>query len=139
MMKEAFYTVDEEYRQKQYPRGYFAAIAKSGRQGGIALVILGLVILLMGVGLGFITFLIFMDSVKEGDTEGMVGPAVFMWIVALLFALGGDSVDQDGNPPEENGSGGVDSEECESQRLPGERDPRFCGTGGGIGLYPGQA
>ncbi len=88
-MKEAFYTVDEAYRQKQYPRGYFAAIAKSGRQGGIALVILGLVILLMGAGLGFITFVIFMDSVKEGDTEGMVGPAVFMWIVALLFALGG--------------------------------------------------
>lgn len=88
-MKEAFYTVDEEYRQKQYPRGYFAAIAKSGRQGGIALVILGLVILLMGAGLGFITIVIFMDSVKEGDTEGMVGPAVFMWIVALLFALGG--------------------------------------------------
>ena len=27
-MKEAFYTVDEEYRQKQYPRGYFAAKAK---------------------------------------------------------------------------------------------------------------
>lgn len=64
-MKEAFYTVDEEYRQKQYPRGYFAAIAKSGRQGGIALVILGLVILLMGAGLGFITIVIFMDSVKS--------------------------------------------------------------------------
>lgn len=84
-MAEKVVLMDRAYREKHYPKGYFAAIAKGARGGGVVLIICGLILALMGLGIlaleaAFLT---------GGDPADSITEIIFIGIIGLVFLVPG--------------------------------------------------
>lgn len=86
-MGDKIILMDEKYREKHFPKGFFAAMAKDARGGGIALIICGVVLALMGAGI--LWLLIAMMLAGSFDVSEDVGVMVFFGIVGLFFLVPG--------------------------------------------------
>lgn len=86
-MADKLVPMDRAYREKHYPKGYFAAIAKGARGGGIALIICGAVLALMGGGI----LALVISSMTDGDfnPERDLSAMIFFGVVGLLFLVPG--------------------------------------------------
>lgn len=89
MMDNAFLPMTEEYRQRNYPNGYFEALAKSGGSGGVILIICGAVLALMGLLFGYMEVQFLIEFLRGETYGGAEGFLIVMGIVTLLFLLGG--------------------------------------------------
>ncbi len=83
-MAEKVVLMDKAYREKHYPKGYFAAIAKGARGGGVALIICGGILALMGLGILALEVMF----LAEGD-PGPIGEIIFIGIIGLVFLVPG--------------------------------------------------
>lgn len=86
-MGDKLITMDSKYRKKHYPKGFFAAMAKEARGGGVALIICGLILGLMG--LAVLWLLVAMALSGDLDTSEDLGGMVFFGIIGLLFLIPG--------------------------------------------------
>ncbi len=78
--------MDSKYREKHYPRGFYAAMVKNTRGGGIALIICGLLLALIG---GAILFVLAAMAFSGEDLSAALGENVFFGIVGLVFFVPG--------------------------------------------------
>lgn len=86
-MTNAFTPIDEEYRQKHYPNGYFESLAK--KSGGITLIVCGAVLGLMGLAVGYAAVHFLLDLIHGEGYDGIVGGTIFMLLLALAFLVPG--------------------------------------------------
>lgn len=84
-MADKVVLMDRAYREKHYPNGYFAAVAKNARGGGVALIICGLVLALMGLGILALEAAIF----TAGDAADSISEIIVIGIVGLVFLVPG--------------------------------------------------
>lgn len=86
-MGDKLITMDRAYREKHYPKGFFTAMAKSARNGGIALIICGAVLALMGGG---ILWMVISVALEGGfDLSEELSVMIFLSIVGLIFLVPG--------------------------------------------------
>lgn len=79
-----FQELSDKYRQKHYPEGYFASVAKGS--GGLILVVCGVVLALIGICPAAIP----VDYLLGGMEDSMdISVLIFFIILALLFLGGG--------------------------------------------------
>lgn len=79
-----FQELSDKYRQKHYPEGYFASVAKGS--GGLVLVVCGVVLALIGICPAAIP----VDYLLGGMDDSMdISVLIFFIILALLFLGGG--------------------------------------------------
>lgn len=86
-MDKYFIQINEEAREKRWENGYFATLAKQG--GGIALIICGAVLALLGVGIGSLALRFSIDISQGANYNGMMGITIFFWCLALFFLIPG--------------------------------------------------
>lgn len=86
-MGDKIITMDEKYRQKHYPKGFFAQLIKQAKGGGVVLVICGAVLALMGAGI--LWLLISMISSGSFDVSEDMGAMVVFAIIGLVFLIPG--------------------------------------------------
>lgn len=86
-MGDKIITMDSKYRKKHYPKGFFAAMAKGARGGGIILIVCGLVLALMGGALLYM--LIAMSASGAVNISENMGEFIFFGIVGLVFFIPG--------------------------------------------------
>lgn len=86
-MGDKIITMDSAYREKHYPKGFFAQMAKEARGGGIVLIICGQILALIGLGILYI--LAAMAVSKDVDISGHMGENIFFGIVGLVFLIPG--------------------------------------------------
>lgn len=85
-MAEKKVVMDSNYREKHYPKGFYAAMVKNTRGGGIALIICGLLLALIG---GAILFVLAAMAFSGEDLSAALGENIFFGIVGLVFFLPG--------------------------------------------------
>lgn len=83
-MADKIIPIDSKYRNKHYSNGFFAAIAKSARGGGIAIIICGLVLALIGGGIFALLISFFASDGFSIDGESIIGI-----IFGLIFFVPG--------------------------------------------------
>lgn len=81
------FPMDEKYRKKHYPNGFIAAMAKNERGGGVALIICGAVLALMGAGILWMLIEVTLDG--GFNVSENLGVMVFFGIVGLIFLVPG--------------------------------------------------
>lgn len=86
-MNNDFIPMSEDYRQKHYPNGYFNSVAK--KSGGVALIICGAVLSLMGLAIGYMAFCFLLDVIHGETYDGAAGVIIFFFIIALIFLIPG--------------------------------------------------
>lgn len=83
-----FTEITEQYRQKHYPNGYFGWVAK--HSGGIALIICGIVMILLGAFIGIFPVSILQDILRgELEAKGNTAPVVIIGIIVLAIIASG--------------------------------------------------
>ncbi|MDE5587822.1 MAG: phage holin family protein [Acetatifactor sp.] len=86
-MGDKLITMDRQYREKHYPKGFFAAMAKEGRGSGVALIICGAILAFIGGGILWIVISVAADggfNISEDMSE-----VIFFSIVGLIFLIPG--------------------------------------------------
>lgn len=86
-MGDKIFPMDEKYRAKHYPKGYLAAAVKDARGAGVALIICGAVLALIGAGI--LKMLISVMLEGDFDISENVSVVVILAIVGLLFFIPG--------------------------------------------------
>ena len=86
-MGDKIITMDEKYRNKHYPKGFYAELMKQAKGGGVALVICGAVLALMGAGILWL-LISFMVS-GSFDVSKDMSVIVVLAIVGLVFLVPG--------------------------------------------------
>lgn len=86
-MGDKMIPMDEKYRKKHYSKGFLAAMVKDARGGGIALIICGAVLALMGAGILWILIAVMTDGGFNVSED--VGVTVFFGILGLIFLIPG--------------------------------------------------
>ena len=87
-MADNLIPMDRAYREKNYPNGYFAAMAKSERGLSIAAIICGAVLALIGLGI----FGLEAKSFASGSLSlagGDISTIIIITVIALIFLLPG--------------------------------------------------
>lgn len=86
-MGDKFITVDEKYRQKNYPKGFFASLIKQAKGGGVVLVICGAVLALMGGGVLYLLIAAIMRGTFNLSEE--LSPIIVFAIIGLVLLIPG--------------------------------------------------
>ncbi len=86
-MGDKMIPMDEKYRAKHFPKGFFAAMAKDARGGGVALIICGAVLALMGAGILWMLISMMLDGGFDVSEE--TGVMIFFGILGLIFFIPG--------------------------------------------------
>ncbi len=86
-MGDKMIPMDEKYRAKHFPKGFFAAMAKDARGGGVALIICGAVLALMGAGILWMLISMMLDGGFDVSEEA--GVMIFFGILGLIFFIPG--------------------------------------------------
>lgn len=86
-MGDKIFPMDEKYRAKHYPKGYLAAMVKDAKGAGVALIICGAVLALIGAGI--LKMVISVATEGDFDISENVGVVVFLVIVGLVFLIPG--------------------------------------------------
>ncbi|MBD5481995.1 MAG: hypothetical protein HDR15_05610 [Lachnospiraceae bacterium] len=83
-MADKIISIDSKYRNKHYANGFFSAIAKSAKGGGIAIIICGIILALIGGGI----LAILISSIASGGFNAECGD-IFGIIFGLIFFVPG--------------------------------------------------
>lgn len=83
-MADKIIPIDSKYRNKHYSNGFFAAVTKKERGGGIVSIIFGFVLTLMGAGI-FALIISYMVSINFNLTENDMTELIFGSIIGLIF------------------------------------------------------
>lgn len=76
-------TMDSQYREKHYPKGLFGAMTKDARGGGVALVICGILLALMGAGALWLLAAMLLDEAFDSSED--IGVKIFFGFLGLLY------------------------------------------------------
>lgn len=83
-----FFQITNEYRQRNYPEGYFAKIANNS--GGIVMIICGVILALMGLGVGILPVAGIVDKIRGANEFKMdISVIVFFIILTAILLVSG--------------------------------------------------
>lgn len=86
-MGDKIITMDEKYRQKHYPKGFFAELIKQAKGGGVALVICGVILALMGGGLLWLLVSMMLENALDYSEDMSV--VIVLAIIGLILLIPG--------------------------------------------------
>lgn len=115
-MGDKIITMDEKYRQKHYSKGFFAALAKNERGGGVALIICGAVLALIGGGVLWLVISFALTGKFNLPDETSV--VIVLAVVGLLFFVPGVLIIRYGIKRSKVGENDMLSEMAEASRYP---------------------
>lgn len=86
-MGDKIITMDEKYRQKHYPKGFYAELMKQAKGGGVALVVCGVILALMGAGLLWLLVSMMLENALDYSKDMSV--VIVLAIVGLVLLIPG--------------------------------------------------
>lgn len=86
-MNKNFIQISQEEREKNWKKGYFETLAK--RSGGVALIVVGAILALTGLGIGYAAVSFLIDLLRGESYDGITGITIFFWCLALAFFVPG--------------------------------------------------
>lgn len=84
-MDKNFVLISEEREGKNRENGYFETLAKRG--GGVVLIVLGVIVALVALPIGYMAFSFTMDLIRGESSD--TGFTIFAWLLTLAFFVPG--------------------------------------------------
>lgn len=84
-MDKYFIQISEEQREKKWRNGYFGTMAK--HSGGVVLIVTGVILVLMGLCIGYMAINFLIDLLQGESYDGIAGITIFFWVLALAFLV----------------------------------------------------